>query len=49
MLVTFPSIIAKLYAKERQSSTNPFVSGISKDLLTALDQMLAKDSEPTRQ
>lgn len=47
MLPAFPFIIAKQDAYQRQFSSNIFVSGIAKDLIKAVDPLLATDISPT--
>ena len=47
MLPASPFIIAKQDADKRQFSSNVFVSGISKDLIKAVDPLLATDTSPT--
>ena len=47
MFPTFPFIIAKRDADARQFSNNPFVSGIAKDLLRAIDPLLTDNTSPT--
>ena len=47
MLATFTFIIAKLYADEKLSSSNPFVRGVSEDLVIAIDSLLVNDTSLT--